>query len=64
MMYAAPKRYERRRRVRLAAVVLATQIAHGCPLLITRRVPLADWQDALDRRPDDVKVVVEFDGQS
>lgn len=27
--------------------------------LITRRVPLDDWQDALQRRPDDVKVVLE-----
>ena len=26
--------------------------------LITRRVPLERWQDALERRPDDVKVVV------
>ena len=28
--------------------------------LITRRVPLDRWQDALERRPDDVKVVVEL----
>jgi hypothetical protein len=28
--------------------------------LITRRVPLASWLDALDRRPDDVKVVVDL----
>lgn len=27
--------------------------------LITRRVPLASWQLALDRKPDDVKVVIE-----
>lgn len=29
--------------------------------LITRRVPIAAWRDALHRRPGDVKVVVEFD---
>jgi threonine dehydrogenase-like Zn-dependent dehydrogenase len=28
--------------------------------LITRRVPLERWQDALTRQPDDVKVVVEL----
>lgn len=28
--------------------------------LITRRVPLADWETALKRAPDDVKVVVDF----
>jgi threonine dehydrogenase-like Zn-dependent dehydrogenase len=28
--------------------------------LLTRRVPLATWPDALDRDDDDVKVVVEF----
>ena len=27
--------------------------------LVTRRVPLAAWADALDKRPDDVKVVIE-----
>jgi threonine dehydrogenase-like Zn-dependent dehydrogenase len=28
--------------------------------LITRRVPLADWAKALERSPDDVKVVIEL----
>jgi len=28
--------------------------------LITRRVPLDHWHDALERRPDDVKVVIDF----
>jgi threonine dehydrogenase-like Zn-dependent dehydrogenase len=28
--------------------------------LITRRVPLASWAEALDRQPDDIKVVVEL----
>lgn len=30
--------------------------------LITRRVPMDNWPDALERRPDDVKVVVELGG--
>lgn len=30
--------------------------------LITRRVPLANWTDALDKQPDDVKVVVDLQG--
>ena len=28
--------------------------------LITRRVPLARWSEALEHRPDDIKVVVDF----
>jgi threonine dehydrogenase-like Zn-dependent dehydrogenase len=32
--------------------------------LITRRVPLERWQEALERRPDDVKVVVALDSAS
>ena len=32
--------------------------------LITRRVPLERWQEALQRRPDDVKVVVALDSTS
>jgi threonine dehydrogenase-like Zn-dependent dehydrogenase len=28
--------------------------------LITRRVPLTRWQEALERRPDDIKVIVDF----
>jgi threonine dehydrogenase-like Zn-dependent dehydrogenase len=31
--------------------------------LLTRRVPLADWPDALDRHDGDVKVVVQLDNQ-
>jgi glucose 1-dehydrogenase len=29
--------------------------------LITRRVPLDRWQEVLERKPDDVKVVVALD---
>jgi threonine dehydrogenase-like Zn-dependent dehydrogenase len=28
--------------------------------LITRRVPLARWPEALERRPDDIKVIIDF----
>jgi glucose 1-dehydrogenase len=28
--------------------------------LITRRVPLDRWQEALDRRPNDIKTIIEF----
>jgi glucose 1-dehydrogenase len=28
--------------------------------LITRRVPLTSWSDALERQPDDIKVVVDL----
>jgi threonine dehydrogenase-like Zn-dependent dehydrogenase len=31
--------------------------------IITRRVPLASWTDGLTRLPDDVKVVVDLEGQ-
>jgi threonine dehydrogenase-like Zn-dependent dehydrogenase len=29
--------------------------------LITRRVPLESWRDALDKRPNDIKTIIEFD---
>ena len=28
--------------------------------MITRRVPLTRWDEALDRQPEDIKVVVEL----
>jgi threonine dehydrogenase-like Zn-dependent dehydrogenase len=28
--------------------------------LITRRVPLSQWREALERRPGDIKVIVDF----
>jgi hypothetical protein len=30
--------------------------------MITSRAPLARWTEALDREPDDIKVVVELTG--
>ena len=32
--------------------------------MITRRVPLARWSEALERQPDDIKVVVDLDGMT
>lgn len=44
----------------LAATALAGADLKWLNRLITRRVPLGSWTDALERRPDDVKVVVEL----
>jgi hypothetical protein len=30
--------------------------------LISRKEPLANWKSALQRHPDDIKVVLEFSG--
>jgi len=42
----------------------ADALAHADPKwlsrLITRRVPLERWSDALEHSPGDVKVIVEF----
>ncbi|HEX5118743.1 MAG TPA: glucose 1-dehydrogenase [Pseudonocardiaceae bacterium] len=43
-----------------AAAALAAADPRWLGQLITRRVPLERWTDALDRRPDDVKVVVDL----
>lgn len=45
---------------RQAAAALAAADPAWLAELITRRVPLARWTEALDRRPDDVKVVVDL----
>jgi threonine dehydrogenase-like Zn-dependent dehydrogenase len=44
----------------LAAHALARADRAWLSRLITRRVALDDWQQALTRRPDDVKVIVSF----
>jgi threonine dehydrogenase-like Zn-dependent dehydrogenase len=49
-----------RRHYELAAQALARADRRWLERLITRRVPLAQWQDALDARPDDIKVVIDF----
>jgi glucose 1-dehydrogenase len=49
-----------RRHYEAGAQALAKADRSWLQRLITRRVPLADWATALDRKPDDVKVVVEL----
>jgi hypothetical protein len=44
----------------MAAEALAKADRGWLSRLITRRVPLESFGDALERRPDDVKVIVEF----
>jgi threonine dehydrogenase-like Zn-dependent dehydrogenase len=44
------------------AVALARAERAWLSALITRRVPLADWPDAFERRSDDVKVIIDFNG--
>jgi threonine dehydrogenase-like Zn-dependent dehydrogenase len=51
-----------RRHFEAAAEALAKADRDWLARLITRRVPLERWQEALDKRDDDVKVVVKFDG--
>jgi threonine dehydrogenase-like Zn-dependent dehydrogenase len=50
-----------RRHYEAAADALARADRDWLRALVTRRVPLEHWQDALERRPDDVKVVVALD---
>jgi hypothetical protein len=45
---------------RMAAQALARADKDWLARLITRRVPLAHWQDALRRHPDVVKGVIDF----
>jgi len=49
-----------RRHYDLAAAALAQADRRWLSRLITRRVPLASFQAAFDRRPEDVKVVIDF----
>jgi hypothetical protein len=51
-----------RRHFEAAAKSLADADRDWLGRLITRRVPLERWHEALDKGEDDVKVVVEFDG--
>jgi threonine dehydrogenase-like Zn-dependent dehydrogenase len=45
---------------RAAADALAKADRKWLARLITRRVPLSRWQEAFDRRPNDIKVIVDF----
>lgn len=49
-----------RRHYEAAAAALAKADRGWLQSLITRRVPLDHWQDALQRRPEDVKTVIDF----
>ena len=51
-----------RRHYEQAASALAAADAGWLGRVVSRRVPMADWPDALDRRPDDVKVVIDLTG--
>lgn len=50
-----------RRHYELAAASLARADRGWLERLITRRVPLEKWSEALERQDDDVKVVLSFD---
>jgi len=45
---------------RAAAAALAKADRDWLGGLISRRVPLGHWREALEHRPDDIKVVIEF----
>jgi threonine dehydrogenase-like Zn-dependent dehydrogenase len=49
-----------RRHYRAGATALAKADQQWLERLITRRVPLSRWSDALQRRPDDVKAVLDL----
>lgn len=49
-----------RRHYTAAAEALAQADPDWLERIITRRVPPEQWSDALERRPDDVKTVIEF----
>jgi threonine dehydrogenase-like Zn-dependent dehydrogenase len=49
-----------RRHYEAAAATLARADHGWLERVVSRRVPLEQWQSALDRQPDDVKVVVEL----
>jgi threonine dehydrogenase-like Zn-dependent dehydrogenase len=49
-----------RRHYEMAADALAKADPKWLGRVVNRRVPLADWKDALTRRPDDVKPVIQI----
>jgi glucose 1-dehydrogenase len=51
-----------RRHYQAAAAALAKADQSWLERLISRRVPLDRWSDALQRRPDDVKAVIDLGG--
>jgi glucose 1-dehydrogenase len=51
-----------RRHYEMAARALAQADARWLERLISRRVPLTRWSEAFSRQPEDVKVLITFDG--
>jgi predicted lipid-binding transport protein (Tim44 family) len=49
-----------RKHYEMAAAALARADKAWLARLITRRVPVAEWAQALEPRPGDIKVVVDF----
>ena len=49
-----------RRHYEIAAAALGQADQAWLGRLISRHVPLSNWQDALEHRPDDIKVVIDF----
>ena len=49
-----------RRHYEMAAASLGRADKAWLDRLITRRVPLSKWQEALENRPNDIKVVIDF----
>jgi threonine dehydrogenase-like Zn-dependent dehydrogenase len=52
-----------RRHYELAVQALQRADREWLLRLITRRVPVDQWQAALERRPDDIKVIIDFAAQ-
>jgi threonine dehydrogenase-like Zn-dependent dehydrogenase len=52
-----------RRHYESAAVALAAADPSWLGRVVSRRVPLERWQEALNRNPDDVKVIIEVNPQ-
>lgn len=49
-----------RRHYELAAEMLGKADPNWLARMISRRVPISDWQQAFQRNPDDIKVVIDF----
>lgn len=49
-----------RRHYEMAAAALVRADKNWLVRLITRRVPLTRWSEALAHRPGDIKVVIDF----
>jgi threonine dehydrogenase-like Zn-dependent dehydrogenase len=49
-----------RRHYEAAAIALAQADPAWLERLVTRRVPLAEWSQAYERQPHDVKTVLDF----